>query len=102
MIIYNVTIKINKSAEAEWMKWMKEIHIPALMATGNFISHRFCRLLNQPEEVEGNTFVIQYYCESLEKLNHYQTHFAPALQKEYNEKFKDLFVAFRSVMEELN
>jgi len=101
MIIYNVTVKINKSAEGEWLNWMKEIHIPALMATGDFVSNRFCRLLGAPHDDNDVTYVIQYYCNSIEDLQHYQQNFAPALQKEYNEKFKGLFVAFRTVMEEI-
>lgn len=101
MIIYNVTVKINKSAETEWMNWMKEIHIPALMATGDFISHRFCRLLDSPDDDNDVTYVIQYNCNSLQELEHYRQIFAPAFQKEYNEKFKGLFVAFRTVMEEV-
>jgi len=36
MILYNVTVKIMKPLEAEWLKWMKEVHIPDVINTGLF------------------------------------------------------------------
>ncbi|MBS1656895.1 MAG: DUF4286 family protein [Chitinophagales bacterium] len=33
MIIYNVTIKIYREAEAEWLNRMKTKHIPDVMST---------------------------------------------------------------------
>ena len=31
MIIYNVTISIDKEAETHWLDWMKNTHIPDVM-----------------------------------------------------------------------
>ena len=100
MILYNVTIKIDPEIKEEWLAWMKGKHIPDVMATGHFINYRLCRLLEQGEE-EGETFVIQYECESLHKYNHYILHHAPSLRDEHNLLFKEHFIAFRTVMEVL-
>jgi len=98
MVLYNVTVKLNRAAEKEWLAYMLEKHIPDVLATGNFTGYRLCRLLDQPDEDEP-TYTVQYECKSLHKLNHYQVHFAPALREEMNQKFKDMFVSFRTAME---
>jgi hypothetical protein len=98
MLIYNVTIKILREAEADWLQWMKSKHIPEVMNTGQFVSSQISRLLDQPEG-DDPTYVIQYRCESHEMLNTYLQKFSPALREEHNERYKNRFVAFRTVME---
>lgn len=97
MILYNVTVIIEESVENEWLHWMKQEHIPEVMATGIFTSHRMCKVIDSPNE--GATFSIQYFCDSLEDINRYQQHHAPALQQKHQDKFDQKFVAFRSLME---
>ena len=100
MIVYNVTVKVALDIRTEWLQWMKEVHIPNVMRTGVFVEHRISRLLEQ-DESEGVTFAIQYLCNSLTDYETYRDKFAPALQQEHSEKYKDKFVAFRTVMEVL-
>ena len=46
MIIYNVTVSlVDQSIHQDWLKWMKEIHIPEVMDTGFFLDNKICRLL---------------------------------------------------------
>ena len=59
MIIYNVTINIDAEVHDEWLKWMLEKHIPAVLATGLFIESRMSRMLIE-EEGDGITYSIQY------------------------------------------
>lgn len=98
MILYNVTVSIDKEIEQEWLAWMLQKHIPEVMATACFVENKVLHLLQESEN-EGSTYAFQYFCNSLEDLAHYQKNFAPALQKEHTEKFKDKFVAFRTILE---
>ena len=98
MVLYNVSNKVDREIVQEWLDYMRNKHIPDVMATGHFTGYRICRLLDQPEE-DDPTYVIQYECATLHKLNHYQLHDAPALREDLNSKFKERFVAFRTVME---
>ncbi|RYZ53902.1 MAG: DUF4286 family protein, partial [Sphingobacteriales bacterium] len=77
MIIYNVTIKVEKEVAAEWLTWMKKEHIPDLMKTGLFIDYKLCHLLEQ-DETEGITYAVQYFCDNLE---HYETYISEHAQK---------------------
>lgn len=98
MLLYNVTIKIDKGSETEWLEWMKAKHIPDVMRTGQFIESRISKLLDQPED-DDSTYVIQYQCESMEKFNYYINTFASALREEHHALYKDRYVSFRTLME---
>ncbi len=97
MIIYNVTVKISNEKHDDWIEWMKVVHIPEVLATGKFTHHVFSKVLI--EDDEGTNYSIQYYCDSTEVLDDYQENFAPKLQQEHTARYKDHFVAFRTLLE---
>lgn len=97
MILYNVTINVDESIKDEWLEWMKNKHIPDVLATGLFIENKIFKIRTEGED--GNTYSIQYFLRSDEDYERYQNEFAPMLQAEHTDKFKDKFVAFRTVME---
>lgn len=96
MFIYNVTITIEVGINDEWLKWMREVHIPDVMRTGCFAENKICKLLTEESEM---TYAVQYTFKEMNDLHKYQKEFAPRLQKEHSEKFKDKFAAFRTVLE---
>lgn len=98
MIIYNVTVSINEEAENEWVAWMRDVHIPDVMATGIFSDNRFAKVLLAQDE-GGVTYSIQYTCKSMADLQKYQGSFAPKLQAEHHQKFDGKYAAFRTVLE---
>lgn len=97
MLIYNVTVKLDTGTEAEWLEWMRTVHIPEVMATGLFTGHRVCRLLN--DETDGTTYAIQYECRSQDDYEEYRQKHGPGLQNRHTERFGSRFTAFRSLME---
>ncbi len=97
MIIYNVTVKVEKDAAEEWVYWMKHEHIPELMRTGLFVDSRLCRLLEQ-EEDETKTYVAQYFLDSMEHYNSYISEHAPKMREKGLQRFGSKFIAFRTVM----
>lgn len=97
MFLYNVTLILDDAAAEEWLQWMQDIHIPEVMATGMFISNRLLKVVDSPNE--GVTYCAQYVAETLDHYNKYQEEFAPALQADLNERYKNRFVAYRSLME---
>ncbi len=101
MILYNVTINIEKEAEQEWISWMKKVHIPDVMATGIFHESKFYRILHETDDNTVN-YSVQYFTDSVEKIDLYQTLHAHKLQSEVNAKFQDKFVAFRSLLESVD
>ncbi len=101
MIVYNITINIESSVEKDWLEWMKKNHIPDVMISGLFKEYKMFRLLGDNES-GGQTYCVQYFCESLEKYQQYEDIYAPALRSEYNNRYKDKFVAFRTLLESVD
>ena len=98
MIIYNVTVNINNSVHEEWLEWMQLVHIPDVMITGLFIENRIYKVLAD-EDSDGTTYSIQYVCNSMKEYEQYRDVFAPALQAQHANRYKDKFVAFRTLLE---
>lgn len=98
MILYNVTVNIDESVHDEWLEWMRSEHIPDVLSTGLFIESKLYRIRTENEE-EENTYSIQYFLRSMDDYKIYQKEHAGKLQSEHTEKFKDKFVAFRTIME---
>ena len=101
MIIYNVTINVEDSVGESWLDYMKNEHIPDVMKTNCFVDYKFSKILTRHDGETGTTYAVQYRCDSMAKLEEYQEKFAPALQKDHTEKYRDKFVAFRTLLEEV-
>jgi len=99
MIIYRVEIKIQAEAEAEWLGWMREIHIPEVVQTECFSACRIYKVIDSGQS--GPTYVMQYRCRSLEDYQRYRDRFAPVLQKKHSDRFAQRFFASRQLLEEV-
>lgn len=100
MIIYNITVKIDKEVEEDWVRWMVDKHIPDVMATGYFERFSFQKVLQSFDP--DNTYAVQYFAEKMSKLHKYEVEFAPALKKEHAKRYPDKFVAIRTILDELH
>ena len=101
MYIYNVTINIDESVHDPWLKWMRDIHIPDMLATGKFTEAKMCRVMVE-EEMGGITYSIQYLAKSKEDLDAYYAVDASTLRKKVFDKFGDAVVAFRTELQIIN
>lgn len=95
--MYNVTINVDEGIHEEWLIWMKEVHIPEVMATGMFTENRICRI--EAFEEGGISFAIQYLAPDREHYDRYLAEFAPKLQREHSKRFEGKFAAFRTTLE---
>ncbi|MEO6540744.1 MAG: DUF4286 family protein [Ferruginibacter sp.] len=101
MIIYNVTIKIQRSISDAWLQWLKEEHIPQIIQTGCF-THAVILQLLEVDDTDGPTFAVQYFAESKALYNNYIQNHAAAMRQNGFNKWGDQFIAFRSVMQVVN
>ena len=101
MYIYNVTINIDEAEHDEWLSWMKEIHIPEMLATGKFIEAKMCRVMVE-EELGGLTYSIQYSTKDKETLAQYYSEDAERLRQDGQSRFGGKFVAFRTELEQVD
>ncbi len=96
MLIYSVTVKIDNSVQSDWKKWMKEVHLPDVMKTGLFQECKMCKVLND-NDPDATTYNMQYLCHAAD-FQKYQENYAVALQKDHTERYKDKYVAFRTML----
>ncbi len=101
MIIYNVTIKLDWRIHDAWLRWMKEEHLPAMLETGCFMKAQLVRILEVDDE-EGPTYAAQFYAVDKDQYDRYIGEFATGMRAVSMNKWGDMFVAFRSVMEIVN
>ena len=98
MIVYNVTTQPAWEIHEEWLNWMKEVHIPDVMATGMFSGYRMLRMLDV-DQPDGPTYTVQYFSQSRDYYEHYLANFAKELREKGIDKWGDRLIAFRSLME---
>lgn len=100
MIIYNVTINIDKSVHTQWVAWMKQKHIQEVLNTGKFISARWVKVAVD-QTTEGETYAVQYLALNRQMLERYYQEDAPRLRQEGIQLFGDKMLAFRTELEVL-
>ncbi|KJD36415.1 hypothetical protein PW52_04415 [Tamlana sedimentorum] len=98
MYIYNVTSNIDESIHEEWLNWMKQEHIPQVLATGKFTNATLTKVL-VTEDMGGVTYSVQYRTNSREDLEDYYNSHADTLRSEGLRKFADKMLAFRTELE---
>ncbi len=97
MYIYNVTVNIQEDIHEKWLEWMKNDHIPEMMATGKFSKALMSRVMVE-EEMGGVTYSVQYTTENRELLMRYYDEDSARLSAK-TKPFEGLFVAFRTELE---
>lgn len=100
MVLYNVTIGIDRSIENEWLKWMLKEHVPEVMKTGMFESNKIFKVLGQEQE-ETASYSFQYFATSMSHIDKYLNEYAPKLVEKHRAKYQNRHVAFRTLLEEV-
>lgn len=101
MIVYNVTTKVDHSIGVLWLNWMKQEHIPEIIATGCF-THATILHMIETDETDGLTYAVQYHAESKALYNRYIKDFATELSNKAMSKWGNKYIAFRSVLQIVN
>ena len=98
MFIYNVTTKVHWNIHDAWLAWMQREHMPALLKTNCFARCQLLKL-HEHDETEGPTYIAQYFAESKALYNRYMELHADEFRKEHADKWRDNFIAFRTLLE---
>lgn len=100
MLLYNVTIGIDRDSEEEWLRYMRETHIQAVLKTGLFVGHKMYKVLHDQDE-NTISYSIQYFAKTIEDVQRYLEAFAPALIEEHRKKFHNRHVTFMTLLDEV-
>ena len=97
MYIYNVTINVENAIHLQWLDWMKNSHIPAMLATNKFSKALMTKVMVE-EEMGGITYSVQYTTDSKQTLERYYKEDAPTLRAQ-GKAFEGNYIAFRTELE---
>ena len=100
MIIFNDTVIVEEAVHLKWLKWMQEVHIPAIMTTGHFKSYQILNVIDSPNE--GVTYCVQYHADNIEAFNEFYGKHLHRLQDAHNQAFENQFVIFNTLMQTIN
>lgn len=98
MILYNVTAAVDDAIHDVWLDWMKNTHMPEVMATNRFVECKIFKVLLSKDE--GTTYSIQYFAESMSELQLYEALHADVLREKHASRYGDKVLTFRTVLEE--
>lgn len=99
MIIYSVTVAIDREIEDDWVAWMRDVHLDDVLATGCFERASFRRVL-QPDLHRGRaTYTTEYLCPSMERFETYEQEHAPRLRQDVLDRYAQRFSASRMLLE---
>lgn len=98
MILYNITFNIEPEIQKDWLSWMKNEYFSFALDTGLFMDVKMYQLLNETEN-QGLTYSVQFFSDSLEKVNVYLENFAPKIVERHNQTFKYKHVSFMTILE---
>ena len=97
-LIYNVTIKVESSIASDWLRWLKEEHIPDMTGTGCF-THAVILRLTEVDDSEGPTYAVQYHSNSKTDYDKYVAQYSEEMRNRSFSKWGHKFIAFRSLLE---
>jgi len=98
LLIYNVTTQVAETIHLEWLEWMRNDYLPAIMATNLFSHYHIVKILDI-DESDGPTYAIQYFISSREQYNQFVQHYANKFSQKAFEKWNNKIFSFRSLME---
>lgn len=99
MLLYNITIGVDKEIEKEWLNWIKTNHIPSVMQTGLFVHSAMYKVLHDQDEGTVS-YSIQYFANDIGQVTMYLEKFAPAIMERHRQQFVNRHVAFQTLLEE--
>lgn len=100
MVLYNVTMNVDKEIEEEWLKWMKDVHIKDVIATGYFSDCKVFQLMS--EEPQGTTYAFQYFAASAKDIQQYQNEHGAKLQMDVITRYGDKVMSFRTLLKQVH
>jgi hypothetical protein len=99
MLLYNVTVGVDKEIEAEWLSWVKQYYLPAVMQTGAFQHFKIYKVLTHEDE-NSVSYSIQYFSDAIEKIVNFLNNDGKRLVEEHRSRFKDKHVVFNTLLQE--
>ncbi len=100
MFLYNVTVGVDKAIEQEWIAWVKETYIPAVLETQHFSNAKLYRVVTHDDE-HSVSYSLQFFANQIESVVKYLDEHTGTIIESHRIRFKDRHVVFNTLLEEV-
>lgn len=101
MILFNTTFHVSLDLAPDWVQWMKETQLPAIMETGLPSNFRLLHLLTELDN-GGKTYSCQLTFTTMTAYELYKAIHHPMFQKQLDLKFANQYVEFETLLEDIS
>lgn len=99
MLLYNMTIAIDRDVEQTWKNWMTETQIPAIEATGIFARAMFFKVVTHDDPVTAS-YCLQLFASDITALNRWLDVPAKNFLAELQSRYPDKHAVFQTLLEQ--
>jgi hypothetical protein len=100
MYLYNITLIIEEHTADEMLAYLNKTFIPQVIETGLFTTNKLLKVVDSPNE--GITYCLQFIAENEVNYGQYVDIYSPIIEGDLNEKFKNRYMPYRTLMEYVN
>ena len=97
-IIYNITLKVEKSIEQPWLQWLVNDYAPGIIGTNCFTKFTTLKLL-ELDDADSSTYALQFFSKSFESYERYLKNFADDFAEKSFNKWGQKMISFGTVMQ---
>lgn len=90
---------MDEAIENQWLDFMRNEQIPAIMKTGWFNSYKILTILDSPNE--GVTYCVQFFTDKQSNYDFFKAQHLYNFHVKHNAKFENRFVLFNTLMREV-
>ena len=84
--------KVHESIHSPWLQWLKEVHVPEVLATNCFTKATIAKLL-EIDDSEEPAYAVQYLAESKASYNLYIEKYTDLLRQKSFDQWGNQFIA---------
>jgi hypothetical protein len=100
MLLHNITFNVENNIHDQWLNWMRNNFVPAVMATKLPRKSLIMRLLTEIDN-NGMTYSFQFYFEEMEDFMSYEMNFRSKIMNDMHQVFQGKYVMFSTLLEEV-
>ena len=100
MLLYNTTYSIELGNEEDFLAWMKETHLPEVMATELPLEHKMLQLLTEVDNGAA-TFSVQYIFNNPRKLETFRNTYLDSFKEKIDDRYRGKYVFFESLLKKV-
>jgi len=99
--IWNVTTKVATEVHSKWLNWIKDVYIPAFLATGCFYDAMILKLVGREDDGDP-TYAVQFYAGSAADYELFVRQHHAALNTQMKTTWGTDCYSFESVLQVVN